>query len=264
VKKTLALGASVAIAALFAPIPAFADVPDGGTAIPTACTLPYTAGWYVNSDEKDRMSTSTKDGFVFEGNQLMHFEAETDVEHLKPGTFKASPAPDQDSFFSVEVINEDNKGYGTLRWNTKTDKWEMSTGGQFFDDADPTKVVDHFSKGHLVFSFGVGYTANPPGTVKTTVTEVDFDGNSFDLTCKPSPSPSTSSASPKPSTSAKPSSSKSSSHAVVGGGSDSNGGALAITGSKSTIFAGIGGGVVVLGGILIGLSVKRRRTRFQA
>ncbi len=282
------LGVALAAPAVYAttpPVPSLGDCP---------------RGWYVNEpDEAHRKPTPTKDGLEFKGNQLIHRETTgLNTKDLKPGTYVASPKPDQDSFFSVEV-NSGPGTYATLRWNTATAKWEMTTGGQFYENADPDLLVDMppIKKSHQVVSFGVGYTNSPPGTVTTVVSSVSFRGFTYDLTCKPKPEPTKSSSSPTPSpsvstsasaspspsasvsTSVSPSASSSASvspsatatstpPAVTaapgeGGGSGSEGGGLPVTGPAGMVIAG-GAVVLLAGGIILLIAVRRRRTRFTA
>lgn len=155
-------------------------------------------GWFVNPDEADRTPERTVEGFVFENTDLVHQAAPAGLttKDLKNGDFHATPLPDQESFFSVEVAGPDGK-YGTLRWNTKTKMWNLVAGGQFYEHADPDVLVDlpPDKRSHTVITFGVGYTKSPPGTIKTTVTSVAFMGKAYKLSClKPttSPTPSTS------------------------------------------------------------------------
>ncbi|WP_250029835.1 hypothetical protein [Paractinoplanes maris] len=293
-RKTLIVVGVLACAALTAPA-AYATTPT----VPVLGDCPR--GWYVNEpDEAHRKPTPTKDGLEFKGNQLIHRETTgLSTKDLKPGTFVASPMPDQESFFSVEV-NSGPGTYATLRWNATTAKWEMTTGGQFYTDADPDKLVDlpPVKKSHQVVSFGVGYTNSPPGTVTTVVSSVSFRGFTYDLTCQPKPEPTTSSSSPTPSpsvstsTSASPSASASTSTSVspsassstsvspsatvtsssapvvttapgAGGGSGSAGGGLPVTGPDGMVIAG-GAVALLAGGVILLVAVRRRRTRFTA
>lgn len=235
-------------------------------------------GWDVNHpDEDTRKPVATLVGLKFSGNQLIHHATTgIDVEHLLPGSFTAHPAPDQDSFFSVEVSGSDG-GYGTLRWNTSTHKWNLVTGGSFYENTSAAALVDMPAahRSHHVVSFGVGYTNSPPGTVTTTVSAVRFQGKWVSLTCfppkhthSPSPSASTStsaSASPSASVSTSASPSKSTATPVQGnaGGSNSGTGALAVTGAPAGLLAGLGALVAAIGGGAFYMS-RRRRTRFQA
>jgi hypothetical protein len=162
--------------------------------------------WYPNEDEQDRAPTPVTAGLKFEGNDLIHHATSGNLDTLTHGTFAAAPAPDQPSFFSVEVSGADGK-YGTLRWNTQESSWEATSQGEQHHDTDPAALADVFPLhlSHHVVSFGVGYTANPPGTVTTVVSSVTFAGKTYDLTCKP---PVTATASPSPSaTHASPSAS---------------------------------------------------------
>ncbi len=150
--------------------------------------------WYVNPDEEGRRPIVTAAGLKFEGNDLVHHGATGPVEGLNPGSFAASPAPDQPSFFSVEVRNGDGSGYATLRWNTTTSKWNMVVAGTFYENANAADLVKMTTppRSSSLLSFGVGYTNSPPGTVDTTVSSVTFKGVKYDLTCKPAPSQSAS------------------------------------------------------------------------
>lgn len=173
---------------------------------PSFATCQNLSGWFVNADETDRKPTATAAGLEFSGDDLIHHNVSgVTTDTLNQGTFSAAPAPDQPSFFSVEVVNTDLSGYATLRWNTTTSKWNMVTGGNFYENANATALVQMTSpaKSKTVVRFGVGYTKNPPGTVTTTVKSVTFNGNTYDLTCAPKPTPTT--ASPTPSKTATPS-----------------------------------------------------------
>lgn len=172
-------------------------------------------GWYVNPDEAARTPERTTAGFVFEDADLIHHDAPAGLTTatLNSGHYAATPAPDQPSFFSVEVAGDDG-GYGTLRYNRLTHLWNLVTGGVFYENADPDELVDMppVKRSHTVVRFGVGYTANPPGTVKTAVTSVSFQGKAYAFTCQaptqsPSatPSPTKTSASPSASVSVTPS-----------------------------------------------------------
>lgn len=165
--------------------------------------------WYVNGDETSRKPTATVEGLKFQGNQLIHHGATGTLENMGHGTFTlaaGSDEPDQPSFFSVEVRNGDGSGYATLRWNTDTDKWNMVTGGQFYENTSASALVLMATppKSSNLLSFGVGYTNSPPGTNTAVVSKVTFRGVDYPLTCAPpvQPSPSASSASPSPSGSA--------------------------------------------------------------
>jgi hypothetical protein len=229
--------------------------------------------WFVSNDENsaddpdgDRTPVPTVDGLQFSGNQLIHHDSEVlDTDNLKHGTFTANPAPDQNSFFSVEVANSDGSGYATLRWNVDTSKWEMTTGGQFYTDENPSKLVDLKGKSHHIVRFGVGYTANPKGTVTTVVSSVSFHGTKYDLTCQPPvvTTPPTTKATPTAShtVTAKPSTS-SPSHPVGGAaaGGGSSGGALAITGPSGGVIAGVAGALVFFGALALWAVRKRKQT----
>ncbi len=191
---TALTGAAVAgLATLFAATPAQATEP-----IPVVSDC--LQGWYVNPDEGDRLPESTEDGLVFEPADLVHHQTDILLKDLEPGSYVADPAPDQPSFFSVEV-RDDRDNYGTLRWNGTVWSITIGPGGSAtngtFTDADPVLLLtakrskwgsDVFNTDatHVV-SFGVGYTQTPPGTVLTTVTEVTFAGQTYDLTCQPAP-----------------------------------------------------------------------------
>ena len=148
-------------------------------------------GWYTNPDEGDRLPEQMEGGFKFEDADLVHHAADLKLGDLEPGSFTASPQPDQPSFFSVEVRDESTGAYGTLRWTGST--WTLTTNVDTFSHAEPADFIGTDTKwGELtdaarVFSFGVGYTANPPGTVVTVVSSVTFAGNTYDLTCEPKP-----------------------------------------------------------------------------
>jgi hypothetical protein len=157
--------------------------------VPSFETCSNLTGWFVNSDETTRKPEATEAGLKFEPADLIHHNVTgVTTDNISPGTFTANPAPGQDSFFSVEVINTDGTGYGTLRWNTTTSKWNMvANNGTFYENTSATAVVNAAGKSHTVVRFGVGFTLNPPGTVTTTVSAVIFNGTTYSLTC-PTPS----------------------------------------------------------------------------
>lgn len=161
------------------------------------------SGWYVNPDETTRKPTPTPGGLKFEANQLIHHGATGSIEGLAAGSFVAVPAPDQPSFFSVEVRNADGTGYATLRWNTTTSKWNMVAAGTLFEHESAAELVKMTTphKSSFLMSFGVGYTNSPPGTVAAVVISISFKGATYDMKCLP-PSSSSSSASGSPSANA--------------------------------------------------------------
>jgi hypothetical protein len=239
--------------------------------------------WDVNHpDEDNRRPTPTVDGLKFEGSQLIHHPADLKLKYLKPGSFVAAPKPDQDSFFSVEIRDATTDAYATLRWNKVTAKWDASINGQSYSKDKPSDFVGVVTKwgtitdNARVVSFGVGYTATPPGSVPTTVSSVTFAGKTYPLTCKPEPSTSQSSshsaspsasasASASASHSASPSASVSSSHTSGVGAAGDNGssGGLPVTGAAA---GGIAGGAAVLlaaGGVLF-VMARRRKVKFTA
>lgn len=274
--------AVLAFTALALPVPA--------TAAPgNPCDV---EGWFVNPDEADREPERTTAGFVFEGADLIHHAAPAGLTTatLNSGDYTASPAPDQPSFFSVEVSGTDG-GYATLRYNRSTHLWEMTTGGQLYENTDPDKLVDMppVKRSHTVVSFGVGYTKNPPGTVKTTVKSVSFQGKAYTLSCltpttsptattsaspsrtasasptSPSPSASasgTSSVSPSNSTTttASPSASRSSGtpSAPLPGDNTSSDGELPVTGAGLIGLVSAGVFLAAVGGIIVIVARRRR------
>lgn len=152
---------------------------------PSYANCPNLAGRSVNPDETPREPEPTVAGLKFEPADLIHHGITgVTTDTLTPGTYVASPAPDQPSFFSVEVYGGTAGSYGTLRWNPSNNKWSMvANGGTFYEDANATAVVTAAGKSKTVVSFGVGYTLNPPGTVTTTVSSVTFNGTTYSLTC---------------------------------------------------------------------------------
>lgn len=228
-------------------------------------TCPMPTGWYANADEQDRLPTPVTGGLEFSGNDLIHHATTGEVETLSPGLFTAAPAPDQASFFSVEVSGSDG-GYGTLRWNVDTGKWNLTTGGQFYENVLASALVDMppVHRSHHVVSFGVGYTNSPPGTVTTTVKSVAFGGHTYDLACKtasPSPSASSASPTPKPSQSATPSHSPSTTAGPVATAtSPGDAGGLPVTGPNLWVFALAGVAFLFAGVGAVLLSQRHRRT----
>jgi hypothetical protein len=268
-KKILSTISGVAIAVLFLwANPAMAE---GEHQVPTKCDS--QSGWYTNGDEGDRLPEATTDGFKFENTDLMHHAITgLTTDDLDPGTFTASPAPDQDSFFSVEVYSGTGT-YATLRWNTTTSKWNMVTGGSFYENTDPSALVEMVTpnKSKTVVSFGVGYTQNPPGTVATTVTKVSFNGKDYNLVC---PEPSTpvssspTSGSPSPTKTSKPpttvpTTTKSSSSAAALPVGNNSGSGLPVTGPSIGIIVAVSLLLVAGGGALL-IATRRRRNQFEA
>lgn len=264
------------------------------TASATPPPLPLCSGWYVNPDEAARAPEQLSDGLKFEPGDLVHRAvANLPVASLVPGTYAASPAPGQPSFFSVEVRNPSG-AYGTLRWDPTASLWSITIGAGTgpggaatdgtFTNANPVSLLagkvtkwGAFSPAtDVVVSFGVGFTANPPGTVTTKVTSVTFQGTTYPTLCLPptssaSASASSSSKPPSQSASASASSSKSASTSasvsatpsssstppVVGAGS----GRLPTTGSSWVPWL-IGSGVALLlvGAGLLAWLWRRNRT----
>lgn len=265
-------------------------------AVPTAVQAEVDAanpcnvqGWFVNPDEADRAPERTTAGFVFEDADLIHHNAPEGLttKDLNNGAYNAAPNPDQGSFFSVEVSGDDG-GYATLRWNPTNVEWEMTTGGMFYKHADPDILVDMppVKRSHKVVRFGVGYTKNPPGTVKTTVKSVSFEGKVYWFKClkpiDPSPKPSPSQTSSSPTASASPSSTPSSSGSPTSTGSatstpsatisasssqspdpiPSDAGndddELPVTGASISTLIGVAVGVILVGGAIT-VGVRRRK-----
>ncbi len=171
--------------------------------------------WFVNGDEwdstdgdgqGDRRPLATSDGLVFAPSDLIHhllspaIDLSTTV--VTAGDYVGTPAPDLPDFFSMEVVNDDGSGYATLRWDETASLWEVTTGGSTSTGTDPAALLTSLGKSTIARTFGVGYTNNPPGTVTSLVSSINFMGQSFDLTCPPpAPSPSPS---PVPSPSPSP------------------------------------------------------------
>ncbi len=194
-KKTLA--ALAAAAGLFAAGIVMSASASATTTTPSSIWSDCSnlTSWYVNGDEGDRKPTPTVPGLKFEGNDLIHHAppAGLTTDTLTSGAFAlatGSAAPDQPSFFSVEVRDTDHSGYATLRWNTSTNVWDMTTGGTTYSNANATALVNSKGKSKTVISFGIGYTNSPPGTVAATVKSVSFNGSVYPLTCPPVTMPS--------------------------------------------------------------------------
>jgi hypothetical protein len=270
VRKILYWFAALAIGFLTLTVARPAMATDDGTIhLESKCST--VASFYVNSpDEGNRRPTTGEKGLTFSASDLIHHSTDTTLEKLTHGTFVAIPAPDQPSFFSVEVSGDGK--YGTLRWNPSlgtSGEWEATSQGQQYHDPDPATLADKFPihLSHHVFSFGVGYTANPPGTVTTLVTSVTF-GDTYDLTCAPKPtetatSKPTATATATQTKTAKPSASHSSAAGAVGTGGGTSGGALAITGSSTWPLVGFAAAALALGGGLF-LLTRKRRAKFVA
>jgi hypothetical protein len=248
---------------------------------PSFSSCPNLQGWFVNDDETDRKPEATVAGLKFEPADLIHHQTSVALADLEPGTFTASPAPDQPSFFSVEV-RDTTGAYGTLRHDG--DKWSITIGAGTgpdgpatagtFSDASPVDLLDgkvtkwgEFTETTKAVTFGVGYTKNPPGTVTTVVSSVTFGPKTYPLTCvqasssasasaSSSASPSTTgSASPSTTGSARPSTTTS----AVPGAVPS----LPVTGPSMGVLIG-GGLTVLLGGLALTLAARRRKTEFTA
>jgi hypothetical protein len=252
-------------------------VATGGTATPSTSLGACLDGWYVNPDETSRKPTPTAAGLKFEGNQLIHHGATGSIEGLAGGSFVASPAPDQPSFFSVEVRNADGSGYATLRWNPSTSKWSMVASGQLFEHATASELVKMTTpaKSSFLLSFGVGYTNSPPGTVATVVSSVTFRGTTYDLKCASSSSGTSASASASSSPSSKPPSASASGSASASASASATAsatasasasttpppvtvGRLPTTGSSTIPLIAGTGGVLLLAGAALALWAYRR------
>lgn len=190
----VALITGVVVAASLLTMPASADdeLPAGAIPVNRNCNT----DWYVNHDEGDRKPSQTDDGLVFKADQLVHHAPAKDITlaDLEPGSFEATPPPSLSSFFSVEVRNPDGTGYATLRYDTADSKWNI--GGTSVREADASDIIGKTTaRGQViqpdakVASFGVGYTANPNNGTKTTVTSVEFGGDTYPLACTPKPTP---------------------------------------------------------------------------
>lgn len=263
IKRILAAATAALFGALVLAAPAAA------TPAPSASAAALCSGWYVNPDEGDRKPTQLDDGMRFEPADLIHRAADLSVADLQPGTYVATPAPDQPSFFSVEVRNPSG-AYGTLRWNPTTSKWSITIGAGTgpdgaatagtFDNASPvallagkvTKWGAFAPATDTVVSFGVGYTKTPPGTVTTVVKSITFGGKAYALSCKPAPS-----ASASGSASAAPSGSSSATPPPVVVDAQ-----LPVTGVSAPLVAGAGGLLLLVG--VAAVVVSRRRLRFRA
>ena len=150
--------------------------------------------WYVNPDEwtadtkddgqGDRRPLATSDGLVFSPTDLIHHQLDFIVTPaLVAGTFVASPTPDIPDFFSIEVVNDDGTGYATLRWNSTSSLWEVTTGGATHTDTDPAALLTGLGKSTHARTFGVGYTNAPPGTVTSLVSKISFQGVDYVFAC---------------------------------------------------------------------------------
>jgi hypothetical protein len=172
----------------------------------TDVKCPGVSGWYVNGDETDRKPTTTTEGMKFEPADLVHHAASVPMVNVKPGSFAlatGSNAPDQPSFFSVEVRDAGTGAYGTLRWDGAA--WTLVTNTASYSKADPMGYVGVETKwGKLtaqakVISFGVGYTKTPAGSKTVTVKSVTFAGQTYKLNCTPPGKPVTTPPTPSPS-----------------------------------------------------------------
>lgn len=171
-------------------------------------------GWFVNDDESARAPERKLAGFEFDGSDLIHHSTDVRLGWLKPGWYKSDTAPDQPSFFSVEVRDQTTDAYGTLRWNKSTAMWDLVAKGELISKADPKDFIGvetkwgKFTEATRVVTFGVGYTANPPGAKKVVVSLIHFMGKDYNLTCEKEVDPSaTPTKSPTTSPTASPTSS---------------------------------------------------------
>lgn len=236
----------------------------------TTPACPNLVGWAPNADElADRSPTSTPEGLEFSNTDLTHHAADLALADLTPGTYAASPAPDQPSFFSVEVYATGEK-YGTLRWNKTESYWEATSQGEQHHDTDPVKLADAFPihLSHHVVSFGVGYTANPAGTVTTVVSSVTFQGKVYPLTCQvqttsPAPVVTTTSPAPHQSTSPAPHSSSAKPHTSSSSAAAGTGSSLPVTGPPVGLIVGGAVALLILGGAAYFVG-RRRKTTFSA
>jgi LPXTG-motif cell wall-anchored protein len=243
---------------------------------PSFETCANLKGWYVNPDETSRKPTATVNGLEFKNNQLIHRATDVQLKNLTEGSYAlaaGSDAPDQPSFFSVEVRNG-SKAYGTLRWNTTgtfDGKWSITIGagtgpdgpatdGTFAHDDPVTLLTGKVTKWGAfdpttakVVSFGVGYTNSPPGTKTVVVKRVNFKGQ-YDLTCPPV-QPSASASAPQSPTPAPSGGGTPSTRPV---GQDT----LPLTGTKPLYIAGLAGVILILGGSLA-IWGRRRKTQFE-
>lgn len=266
------------------------------TATATTPALALCSGWYVNPDETSRAPEQLSDGLKFESTDLIHHVvANLPVASLLPGSYAATPAPDQPSFFSVEVRNPSG-AYGTLRWNPSAVMWQITIGAGTgpggpatdgtFSGADPAALLagkvtkwGAFAAGtDVVVSFGVGYTANPPSTVATKVTSITFQGQASLTYCLPpasSPAASSSSSSSKPASATATATVSASSSASASASTSASAtpsstpivtrpvGGLPLTGAPLIAIGGVGVALVLLGGVALWL-LKRRDDQFDS
>lgn len=204
--------------------------------------------WYVNPDEGgadekqgNRRPLPGEEGFTFKDNQLMHHAVAAtltlaDLKTIGPGSYVADPTPNLTSFFSVEV---GSPGYATLRWDTVQQKWNI--GGTDIWSDDPSTFVAGNNKNlttdSVVLSFGVGYVNTPDNGIQTIVSSVSFNGQVYNLQCKPEAT----------ATTTAPTTTTTSTVAT-----------LPVTGESSTKWIGAAGvGLIVAGAILLFLRKKR-------
>ena len=263
----LGLALAAGLVAVAAPA---ANATESGLSFATCANL---EGWYVNGDETDRRPTATEAGLKFEGDDLIHHQITgVTVDNLTPGTFEASPDPDQPSFFSVEVWDSDRSGYATLRWNTETDEWNMVREGQLYAHDNPAELVKLTDpdRSHTVRSFGVGYTKNPPGTVATVVSSVTFNGQVYDLTCPATDPEPTQTATPGPGGTATPEPTQTATPGPVGTATPEPTQSAAplptlpVTGSTPLWFALAGLAALGSGALLFVLARRRREVTFRS
>jgi LPXTG-motif cell wall-anchored protein len=250
--------------ALFLAYAAPASATDDTTNVAANCSPLGT--WFVNPDETDRKPTLSPDGLEFNGNQLVHHAANNQtlaqLSVISVG-YVSNVAPDQPSFFSVEIRDPDG-AYGTLRWVKADSEWSLTTNGATTEKANPTDFIGTMTKvnGVLheitadtsVVTFGVGYTANPPGTVDVIVSSVTFSGVTYPLASKDCPEPTTS-----PSSSASPSTSPSSSGQAGPVASSTTAPTLPVTGTPTGIFLVSGAAAVLVGGTALVIAGRRKR-----
>ena len=255
------------------PVTSPTPVPPGTGPAPSWETCPNLKAWYANEDEQNRLPSVREGGLEFVGNDLIHHAASLKLQDLQAGSYSASPAPGQNSFFSVEIRDE-NGAYGTLRWNTSTSMWDLIAKGNLVSKANPADFVGVETKwgtittATKVISFGVGYTNSPSSDVKTLVKSVTWAGQTWKLDCVRTPTnPPTTTKPPVTQPPTEPTTeSPSPDETPVGpGGDDGGAGAasLPVTGAPVGLIAGGGISILLLGAGVV-LATRKRKTRYTA
>lgn len=268
----VSLAAGVGLAMLGAP----AYATETSHPIKDSVGCPNAEDWYTNQDEGDNTPTQKADGWLFEGKDLIHHATgPLDLADVKGGDFTAEGSANK-LVFKMETTAP----YSTIVQTPDGKFWSSKVpAGKGSQAAPVDKVIDltdsdvieqpgkEYTGATKVTTFGVGYWTE---SGETLVKSIKFRGKTYKTDCQPVPSTSaspSSSATTKPTSSAPtgtastdPTSNTSTSNAPVPG---SNSGGLPVTGPSVGLVVALGG-ILVIGGIVTAIAVRRRNTRFTA